>query len=173
MVFGSKFVAVNLPALSLAPTLTGNAQVRVPTLREMEADLEKSRQREDASKPRTAEERIAKARAILEDNLVDYSRAKVRGMFVTETTADKDAKLFLGIPVGTKIRVICGEINAPNRIGGMTGWQDAAIIVEGRDFAPLIYGGRYALSEHQAACPTGSTGEDVTAALQPVASQPD
>ncbi len=169
----SKLVAIAAFWLTVAPAITGNAQVRVPTQPKMQSDLGKNRQLADASKPRTAEERIAKARVILEDSLVDYSRAKVRGMYVTETVADKDAKLFLGIPVGAKFIVICGEINAPNRMGGMTGWQDAAIIVEGRDFAPLVYGGRYALSEHKAACPTGSVGEDVTAALQPAAKPAD
>lgn len=69
------------------------------------------------------EAEISLARTILDDGLVDYSGSKLRKMHLVEK------------PNGG--RVICGEINAPNHMGGMTGWRGTAIVLDGSDDTPL------------------------------------
>lgn len=59
-------------------------------------------------------EKIAKARELLEENLVDYHGARLRNF---RHTTSKFGEAF------------CGEINAPNRMGGMTGWKRSGIIL--------------------------------------------
>lgn len=116
---------------------------------------------------KATDEVIARARSILEDDLVDYSRAKIRGMHLVEATLDEKARRALYLPVGTKLTAFCGEINAPNRMGGMTGWQKTAIIVEGRDADPLI-NENDDLSGYYAICPMHpAVVQDLSAALQP------
>lgn len=60
---------------------------------------------------------IEQARTVLDDALIDYSRARFRNVraVIVDGTEDHTAR-----PI--KAVVFCGEVNAPNRMGGMTGW---------------------------------------------------
>lgn len=60
---------------------------------------------------------IEQAHDVLDGEMSDYTRARfkdVRAVYV-DATADHT-----GEPV--RAIVFCGQVNAPNRIGGMTGW---------------------------------------------------
>ena len=107
--------------------------------------------------------RIEEARAILEDQLVDYAGARFKNMHIVETG---------------EALTLCGEVNAPNRLGGMSGWQKTAVILRGRDYAPMMQvstDGFTGLSEYRDYCPkhaedaARTSGEDLAAYLQPVA----
>lgn len=72
---------------------------------------------------------IAQAREALDDNLVDYPRARFRNVRLLSSTQIERADQ----PPVTR-QVFCGEINAPNRVGGMVGWRQF-VLTPG---APLI-----------------------------------
>jgi hypothetical protein len=124
---------------------------------------------------------ISKARTILEDNLLDYSKARLRGFHVVRHIADAKTAERVNIRAGTPVVALCGEVNAPNQFGALTGWRRTAIIVQGRDFDPLITvasDGYTNISEVAAVCtitgPSGTVGPagaqvdpaDVSTALQ-------
>jgi hypothetical protein len=162
-----RFRRASVVIAAFAATWLSSASIAMapPSEAEFQAQLEAERQKAKENAPKTFEEEIARARSFLDDNLVEYDRAKIRGMYRTESTIDNKAR-FLGIPVGTKIPVFCGEINSPNRMGGFTGWQKVAILLQGRDYAPLIFENSK-ITEYYSLCPSGGTGEDISSKLLP------
>lgn len=139
-----KACAVGVATLALLGVgVPSFAQQRVspPSAEEFRAQLEREKAEAAARAPKTDEERVAKARAILEDHLIDYNGSRLRGMHLVDTG---------------KTVAVCGEINAPNRMGGMSGWQYTAIILEGRDYAPfhqVSTNGYSGLSDYREFCP--------------------
>lgn len=60
---------------------------------------------------------ISAARGVLDAYLNDYPRARFRDVRAVEVAASQD---MTNAPI--KAVVFCGQVNAPNRMGGMTGW---------------------------------------------------
>lgn len=60
---------------------------------------------------------IADARGVLDASLTDYARARFKDVRAVEVDATQD---MTNAPI--KAIVFCGQVNAPNRMGGMTGW---------------------------------------------------
>ena len=131
-------LTISLSALLLPVPTT--AQATLPPLENLEPQLADERVLGPLDAPRGEIERIAKARAILEDSLgnapetdprieearailedqlVDYAGARFKNMHIVETG---------------EALTLCGEVNAPNRLGGMSGWQKTAVILRGRDY---------------------------------------
>jgi len=114
---------------------------------------------------------IELARTTLEEGLRDYSGARLRGFRAVRTT---------------KALALCGQANLPNAMGGMTGWQDIGVVLDGRSSAlpnirVLGSNGLDGYIELASVCPTQGSpysqkmgavyGQaDVTLALQPVGS---
>lgn len=104
-----------------------------------------------------AKDVVAQARSVLENEMVNYSGAKIRAMYLRDAIGD-DGKRHL---------TICGQINAPNRFGGFTGWQHVAIVLAAPGEKPFLETGLL----HIAFCGRDEDAqpgdEALTAALQP------
>lgn len=105
---------------------------------------------------------VQTARTLLENELIDYSGTKLRGMYVSQRTSSL---------YGDALS-ICGEANGPNRAGGMTGWKRVAIMLSNKhnhrgvnsEFSDVID-----LCGYSKDAPPEDAA--LTAALQPVAIQ--
>jgi hypothetical protein len=64
------------------------------------------------------EEYAARAPATLDENLVDYSSARIRSVRAN----------YRILPGGKPTISFCGEINSTNRLGGYTGWQPFVLV---------------------------------------------
>lgn len=60
---------------------------------------------------------IEQAREVLDQNMADYTRARFKDVRAVMVDAKEDGT---GAPV--KAIVFCGQVNGPNRVGGMSGW---------------------------------------------------
>ena len=104
--------------------------------------------------PAMSDPDLAAARKVLFDHLRDPDHAKVRNFRKVSETQDT------AHPAS-----YCGEINAPNAYGGLTGWHLVRVTVNGNfmeDDGPWL--------THDvltSLCPVGSGGGDVTAAFTP------
>lgn len=61
---------------------------------------------------------ISKARDVLDQTMSDYTRARFKNVRAVVVDATEDGT---GVPV--KAIVFCGQVNGPNRAGGMSGWS--------------------------------------------------
>lgn len=128
---------------------------------------------ESVTTPVATPAQLAAARTILDSQLRDYEGSKFRDFRAVTSTSKKGKLTF----------ALCGEMNARNAMGGLTGWRKTAIVLEGGIYSPTIFSvgadGLENLVEFASTCPlVGPTGtvmpqgvavgvEDVTAALEP------
>lgn len=113
-----------------------------------------------APEPRRA---VARARAILDEYLVDYPGSRFKDVHLILSVTGARSYERAQIRYGAQVTAFCGKVNAPNRMGGMTGWREFAVILQGRDDNPLVLvapDGVTGIREIKAVCPTA--GETVT-----------
>lgn len=86
-----------------------------------------------SASPSEVEAAITLGRTMLDDQLVDYPNTRLRNV-----RALAEDRIYRQDEPPVRVIVFCGEINAPNRMGGMTGWTRFALNANTRTAFPLV-----------------------------------